>query len=249
MVRVHSPNCCGFRGPYAGGVTLTGRERTLQLFERTYEQQHCNSSNTCSQVLRANKFADIHRFRAFTARALPTKELNAVLTCQRRYALSHGETARRRGSPTLEVGVAETRKLIIVGPAHKEIDGLPQRERDRVPETWSEHSHRTDDDDQQRCWNVWPRRYDRNQDRDQNGQECKDDVGSCCPQLKRRVATSPPMVTCLTRVVTTKPASEIRAPVSAPGATPRQSASEQRPESRKSVKCPRSRLDTCITFS
>jgi hypothetical protein len=57
------------------------------------------------------------------------------------------------------------------------------------------------------------------------------------------------MMTCLTRVVTAKPASEIRAPVSTPGATSRQSASEQRPESRKSVKCPRSRLDTCITFS
>ena len=41
-----------------------------------------------------------------------------------------------------------TRELIIVGPAHKEIDGLPQRERDRVPETWSEHSDRTDDHDQ-----------------------------------------------------------------------------------------------------
>ena len=114
-----------------------------------------------------------------------------------------------------------TSELIIVGPAHKKIDGLPQRERDRVPERRSEHSHRTDDHDQQRCWNVWPRRYDRNQDRDQNGQERKDDVGSCCPQLKRRIATSPPMMTCLTRVVSTKPTFEIRAPVSAPSATPR----------------------------
>ncbi len=158
------------------------------------------------------------------------------------------DTAIRQGSPTLEFSVAVTCELIIIGPAHEEIDGLPQRERDRVPETWSEHSHGADDDDQQRCRNVWPRRYDRNQDRDQNGQECEDDVGGCCPQLKRCVATSPPMATCLTRIFPTKPAFEIRASVSAPGATPHQSASEQRPESWKSVKCLRLRLNTCITL-
>ena len=55
-------------------------------------------------------------------------------------------------------------------------------------------------------------------------------------------------MTCMTRILPTKPALEIGAPVSAPGATPRQSASEQRPKSCKSVKCLRLWLNTCITF-
>ena len=55
-------------------------------------------------------------------------------------------------------------------------------------------------------------------------------------------------MTCLARFLPTKPALEIRAPVSAPGATPRQSASEQRPKSCKSFKCLRLWLNTCVTL-
>ena len=126
MVRVHPPNHCGFREPYAGGVTLTGRELKLQLFAWTSERHNCNSSNTCSQVLRSKKFADAHRLNAFTAQVLPTKELKEAPKYQQTMWVLPRDNAIRQGAPTLEIGVAATCELIIIRSAHKEINGLPK---------------------------------------------------------------------------------------------------------------------------